>query len=158
MVLVYTGHSIVAPPSFFYPTHLIGIFSKAKPGYIFYIFRSQEKFHRFWRLSTNIIWGSSIQKIGKIRELLDVLIATRIQIQPKSIWWTNTVEVKLINTVISASDDRYQDQCDEAGLSTVRLQRMPELKAAEGSMCTKANYKETRINTVIWSRFQDFRT
>ncbi len=61
-------------------------------------------------------------------------------------------------TVISASDDRYQDHCDEEGLSIVRLSRMPKLKAVKGSMCTKANNKKTRINTVIWSRFQDFRT
>ncbi len=41
--------------------------------------------------------------------------------------------------MISASNDRYQDHCDEAGLSIVQLPRMPKLNTVKGSMCTKAN-------------------
>ncbi len=51
--------------------------------------------------------------------------------------------------MISASNDRYLDHCDEAGLSAVRITRMPKFKAVKGSMCTKANNNKTRINTVI---------
>ncbi len=53
--------------------------------------------------------------------------------------------------VISASDDRYQDHCDEVGLSIVRLPQMPKLKTAKGSMCTKTNNKKTRINSYLKS-------
>ncbi len=60
--------------------------------------------------------------------------------------------------VISASNDRYLDDCDEAGLSKVWVPRMPKLKSVKGSMCTKTNNNTTRITTVIWSRFQDLRT
>ncbi len=35
-------------------------------------------------------------------------------------------------SVISVSDDRYLDHCDEAGLSKVRIPRMPKLRLRRG--------------------------
>ncbi len=52
-------------------------------------------------------------------------------------------------SVISASNDRYVDHCDEAGLSMVQVPRMPKLKAVKGNMCKKANNNKTSINTFI---------
>ncbi len=51
--------------------------------------------------------------------------------------------------VISASEERYLDHCDEVGLLKVHIPRMPKLKAVKRNICKKANNNKTRINTVI---------